>query len=255
MDPAVRDRVEAACRRGGSSLHSTGSSPGFITEAMPLVLTSLQRKLDHLVIEEFADMSSRNSPELLFDLMGFGRDPALFDPRGGRTARWRGAPPAPCASSPKPSDCHSTTWWPPARWPGHARTVEVAAGSRRGRNDRREPSAGARDPSAGRLLLTFSANWYLTKDLDPEWELRQTGWHLVVDGDAPLDVDIRFPVAPEVWPPTSPGPDGAPPGQRRSLGVRGPPGDPDDRGPASDHPEIPPERAGGGDRRRGMMQA
>ncbi len=62
MDPEVRARLEAACARGGASLHSTGSSPGFITEALPLVLASLQRRLDHLLIEEFADMSSRNSP-------------------------------------------------------------------------------------------------------------------------------------------------------------------------------------------------
>ena len=75
------DRVgvrERAARR----LHSTGSSPGFITEALPIVLLSLQRSLDQLTIEEFADMSSRNSPEMIFDLMGFGRDPAAFDPRG-----------------------------------------------------------------------------------------------------------------------------------------------------------------------------
>ena len=82
MDPAVRARLEDACARGGSSLHSTGSSPGFITEALPLVLTSLQRRLDHLLVEEFADMSSRDSPEMIFDLMGFGRDPSNFDPRG-----------------------------------------------------------------------------------------------------------------------------------------------------------------------------
>ena len=43
MDPAARRRVEDACDRGGTSIHSTGSSPGFITEALPLVLTSLQR--------------------------------------------------------------------------------------------------------------------------------------------------------------------------------------------------------------------
>ena len=35
MDPAVRERVEAACAQGGTSIHSTGSSPGFITEALP----------------------------------------------------------------------------------------------------------------------------------------------------------------------------------------------------------------------------
>ena len=48
MDPALRQRIEDACRRGGTSIHSTGSSPGFITEAVPLVLTSIQRRLDCL---------------------------------------------------------------------------------------------------------------------------------------------------------------------------------------------------------------
>jgi 4-hydroxy-tetrahydrodipicolinate reductase len=50
MDPAVRERVEAACVRGGTSIHSTGVSPGFISEAVPIVLTSLQRRLDRLRI-------------------------------------------------------------------------------------------------------------------------------------------------------------------------------------------------------------
>src|SRR3984893_9790743 len=81
LDPDVRQRIEAACHRGGATLHSTGSSPGFITEALPVVLLSLQRRLDRLTIDEFADMSSRNSPELLFHLMGFGTDPADFDSR------------------------------------------------------------------------------------------------------------------------------------------------------------------------------
>jgi hypothetical protein len=31
MDPAMRARVEAACAEGGTSIHSTGSSPGFIS--------------------------------------------------------------------------------------------------------------------------------------------------------------------------------------------------------------------------------
>ncbi len=31
------------------------------------------------MIDEYADLSQRNSPELLFDLMGFGQIPAAFD--------------------------------------------------------------------------------------------------------------------------------------------------------------------------------
>src|SRR5262245_39704251 len=45
MERRLREHVEAACREGGTSIHSTGSSPGFISEALPLVLTSIQRRL------------------------------------------------------------------------------------------------------------------------------------------------------------------------------------------------------------------
>ena len=58
---------------------------------------------------------------------------------------------------------------------------------------------------AGRPLVTFSANWYLTHDVEPAWDLRETGWHVLVEGDTPLDVDIRFPVPADEWAATSPG--------------------------------------------------
>src|SRR5262245_29439093 len=41
MEPGLREQVEAACTEGGTSIHSTGSGPGFISEALPLVLTSI----------------------------------------------------------------------------------------------------------------------------------------------------------------------------------------------------------------------
>ena len=43
--------------------------------AMPLVLTSIQRRLDLLAINEYADLASRDSPDMLFNLMGFGVSP------------------------------------------------------------------------------------------------------------------------------------------------------------------------------------
>jgi 4-hydroxy-tetrahydrodipicolinate reductase len=47
----------------------------------------------------------------------------------------------------------------------------------------------------GRPLMTFTASWCCSQVLDPTWELRGAGWNgwnVQVDGDAPLDVDIRF---------------------------------------------------------------
>jgi 2,4-diaminopentanoate dehydrogenase len=203
VDPVARARIEQACERGGTSLHSTGASPGFITEAMPLVLLSVQRRLDTLTIEEFADMSSRNSPEMIFDLLGFGRDPSTFDPKGvehygGATFSASLGVVADAISMPL-DGMAATGEVAVARHP-----VDVAAG----RIEAGTIAAQRMEVTGmhqGRPLLRFRANWYLTADVEPAWDLRETGWHVVVEGDLPLDIGIRFPVPPELWADTSPG--------------------------------------------------
>jgi len=202
LDPSVRERVEAACERGRSSIHSTGSSPGFITEAVPFVLTSIQRRLDGLQIAEFADLSQRDSPTLLFELMGYGATPETFDP-----GRWAHG---------------AQSFGPSLRLLGESlgmpldsieaggevatasRTVGIAAGTIEAGTvaAQRMTVAGLR---GGEPFLTFSATWYCTTELDADWDLRATGWRVVVDGDAPLDVDIRFAVPLERMGETSPG--------------------------------------------------
>jgi 4-hydroxy-tetrahydrodipicolinate reductase len=203
LDPPVRQRIEEACRLGGTTLHSTGASPGFISEALPLVLSSIERRIDSLTIHEFADMSSRNSPEMIFGLLGFGRSPDSFDPRGVEhhgAATFGGSLGVVADALSAPLDqVVASGEVAVAR---HA--VEIAAG----RIDagtiaaERMRVTGHRN---GQPFLSFNATWYVTADLDPQWELRETGWHVLVNGDLPLEVDIRFPVAPEEWADTSPG--------------------------------------------------
>ncbi|WP_030597987.1 dihydrodipicolinate reductase [Streptomyces fulvoviolaceus] len=191
MDPDVRKRVEAACERGCTSIHSTGSSPGFITEAVPLVLTSIARRLDSLTIDEFANLSRRPSPELLFDVMGFGAAPAEFGEERLTHAR--------------------TSFGPSLRLVADALSLpldsleadgEVATARHRIRIAAGELAPGTvaaqrltvTGRHAGRPLLRFRATWYCTTDLDPAWDLHDTGWHISVESDAPLEVGIRFPV-------------------------------------------------------------
>ena len=81
VPPAWRARVEAACRKGAASIHATGSSPGFITEALPLVISSLSRRLDFLAIDEFANCLEGASEEMLVTIMGFGETPEVFAKR------------------------------------------------------------------------------------------------------------------------------------------------------------------------------
>jgi 4-hydroxy-tetrahydrodipicolinate reductase len=194
MDPTRRERIEDACRRGGSSIHATGSSPGFITEAVPVVMASLARRLDRLTIDEYADMSSRNSPEMIFAL--FGGDPGGFE-RGNRTA--------PTVSGCGPSfhllaDAMSVPLDEVAVVSEVAvarRDVYVAAGTIEAGTiaARQQETTGIRN---GAVLLRMRQTLYVTTDLDPDFQLEgvpsPAGWRMQVEGDTPLDISIGFPV-------------------------------------------------------------
>jgi 4-hydroxy-tetrahydrodipicolinate reductase len=53
----------------------------------------LERHVDRVVIEEFANMSQRPSPKLLFEVMGFGREPGPVDERRAHHMRFNFGPP------------------------------------------------------------------------------------------------------------------------------------------------------------------
>ncbi|MDE2597942.1 MAG: dihydrodipicolinate reductase, partial [Sphingomonadales bacterium] len=40
------------------------------------------------------------------------------------------------------------------------------------------------------------SNWFVTTDLDADWDLRDDGWRVLVQGDTPLDLSISFPIPP-----------------------------------------------------------
>jgi len=202
MDAARRQQIEAACERGGTSIHSTGSSPGFITEALPIVLTSIQRRLDRILIEEFADLSRRPSPELLFDVMGFGREPT--DVGEGRLNHGR------------------TSFGPSLHLLADAIGAPLddlkASGEMAVARDRAEIAAGTIEAGmtaaqrttvtglrGGRPFLEFRATWYCTTDIAADWELGRTGWRVTVEGDAPLRVELPFPFPIEEMAEHSPG--------------------------------------------------
>jgi len=186
-----RARVLDACARGSSSIYATGSSPGFVTEVLPFALLSLQRRVESVEIEEFANMSRRNSPHMIFRQMKFGSPVASFptnrasyllqefEPSLGLLAEAAGRPVDAWECSGEVAAARRTTV---------LRAGELPAGS----------VAAQRTSIVGRHegtpIVTFTANWYCTTEVEPAWDLRPTGWRVRVRGDAPLDVDLAFPV-------------------------------------------------------------
>lgn len=203
MDPDKRARVEEACRKGATSIHSTGSSPGFVTEALSLPLLSLSRRHDCLTINEFADMTSRNSPDMIFNIMGFGVSPGQFDQRkvdhikkdfGGSLSQIAAAIGLPL------DDIEAQGEMSAARSDKQIAAGTIEAGT-----------VGAMRITVtglhkGKPVLRFVANWYCTTDIEAEgWDLRESGWRVEVAGDTPLKVDITYPVTPEEYPLFTPG--------------------------------------------------
>jgi 4-hydroxy-tetrahydrodipicolinate reductase len=192
MPAADRERVERACAERGASIHSTGSSPGFITEALPLVLSSIQRRLDRLAIHEYADVSDRDSPDMLFNLMGFGHPAAEFPPERFAYAADSFGPSMRLVADAVGLPLDSVTAVGEVAVTPQKLTIaagDLDAGTVAGL---RMTVTGTHK---GDPLMTFTASWCCSQALDPAWALRGAGWNgwnVQVDGDAPLDVDIRF---------------------------------------------------------------
>lgn len=207
LDAATRERVEQACQRGRTSIHGTGSSPGFITEALPLVLASIQRRLDCITIYEYAPCQSRNSPEMLFEVMGFGQ-------RG--------------EAGPNQAIMQHMT----ATFSGTLALIadavgltadEVTTQGALGITRRDEVIAAGTVPAGtigatrttiaakrqGKPVMQMVATWFVATDVDTsdgeDWHFRESGWRVIVEGDCPLDISITFPVAPEHYAEMTPG--------------------------------------------------
>ncbi len=203
MDAAVKARVEEACRAGNASIYSTGSSPGFVTEALAIPLVSMSRRLDCLTIDEFADMTSRNSPDLLFNVMGYGVSPGQFDQRKVDYVKHDFA-----SSLAQVSDAlgiEIDDWVAFGELSAATKDKQIAAGLIPAGTvaAQRITIEGLRN---GTARLRFRANWYVSSDIEAtDWNLRESGWRIRVEGDTPMEVNITFPVSPEDYPNVTPG--------------------------------------------------
>ena len=86
-NPADRERIVDACKRGGVSMFGSGISPGFV-ELISIATATICDRVDKITIDEAADTTSYDSPETEQPI-GFGRpidDPELPAMTGHGTA-------------------------------------------------------------------------------------------------------------------------------------------------------------------------
>jgi hypothetical protein len=67
--------LDEACQKGGVTLHGTGIHPGGITERFPLMVSALSREVTHVRAEEWSDIRTYGAPQVVGELMLFGKTP------------------------------------------------------------------------------------------------------------------------------------------------------------------------------------
>jgi 4-hydroxy-tetrahydrodipicolinate reductase len=193
MDPEVRRRTEAACLKGNSSIHATGASPGFSSEALPLIATTMSRRMDCMTIDEFADIPL-SCPDVQVIGMGFGRPASKeFNPQ--------------LLAHIGHGFVQSISVIAKAL---HIRLDDIEMiGENANANERFVLPGGTpieRGTIAaqrinilgickGKPIIRYRINWYAAKSIDQDWNLRDNGWRLQIEGETPIDISVTFPVS------------------------------------------------------------
>jgi 4-hydroxy-tetrahydrodipicolinate reductase len=92
-DEAMVERLDAACREGGTSCFFSGIDPGFANDLIPIALLSACERVDSVRVLEILNYDTYDQSEVLFGTMGFAQPldqtPLLLFP-GALSYAWGG---------------------------------------------------------------------------------------------------------------------------------------------------------------------
>lgn len=89
--PGVRDRLEQACREGGSTLYTSGIDPGFGNAGMAIHMLALCKDVRTVRMREVVNYATWDNPFTMFEIMGFGKpdtSASLLLAPGSTTLAW-----------------------------------------------------------------------------------------------------------------------------------------------------------------------
>jgi hypothetical protein len=190
----VFEKVDAACREGGTSYHGCGIHPGFSGDILPLTLTRLMNRIDRIEIIEVID-KVRN-PMIYTEVMGFGRDPDELLAKPSRSAE---APHYFFASmsilaqglgktieklTTRLEVAKATKDIPYSLGAGLPNTGVVRKGTVAGQHY--EWTAWV----DGAPLIVYHFYWTMGDAIEPKWDNGDSCYRVVITGDPPLEVRV-----------------------------------------------------------------
>lgn len=190
----TKQRLAAACERGGSSLYITGVNPGWIN-TMVTAMTAVCRHVEMVSVSESADVSVYESPET-WQSQGFSLSeapPAVIETAKMWLSTFRDSVQRMAVALGFELDDmeffieHATAservdlgWWVIEK--------DTIAAMRAGWNGKVN----------GKTVVQSNVAWYMTKLLNEGWQFDDDHYHVVIKGEPGVDTRIRF-LPPDSW--------------------------------------------------------
>lgn len=192
----VKDKLEAACRKGGSSLYISGINPGWVNSIVTS-LTAICRDVQYIGTTESADCSVYESVET-WSFLGMGEPGGENETELMERARaWLilfrdvvvriGA-----ALELEYDDIEFFCDYATAAEDIELGWFKMPKGSNAALN------GGWNGIVNGKTVVQMRVIWYLTKKLAEGWDIDDDQYHLQVKGDPSIDTKMRF-TPPEHW--------------------------------------------------------
>lgn len=183
-----RERVEQACRQGGSTMFGSGVSPGF-AELLAIVSAMVCNRVDKVTVNEAADTTFYDSPDTERPV-GFGqpidnpelaqmaeKGTAIFgeavrlvaDALGVELDEIRCVP----EFAQTTADLEMASWTIPA---GCVAGVYISW----------------QGIVSGRTVIDLNVRWRKGHTLEPDWKIDQDGWVIQIDGQPTVTTKVGF---------------------------------------------------------------
>lgn len=183
--------IEAACRDGGTTFHGSGIHPGFAGDLLPLTLTRVMERIDHIHVYEVIDHLA--NPSNYIGFMGFGREceDLLANPSRSAEAPQMFAQSMSLVLESLGRSIDDLTT-----------KLEVAAATEDiaypGGTVRKGTVAGQHYEwtawSQGRPLMTYHCFWVMGHEkLEPKWDCGDSGYRVRFEGNPPMEVAMGRP--------------------------------------------------------------
>jgi hypothetical protein len=181
----TRDRLEAACREGGVSFHSTGINPGFGFDVLPITLSSIAGRVDRIHVTELVDMSGYTSEAIVHGFIGMGLPPDVDAPLDLEqevfgTSYHASMQLVADAMRVALEDIRLERLKAPTHRDLELPWGRVAAGTTAARRIRHEGIVG------GAVRIVFDVVWRVSNEIAPEWPVGDARYELAIEGNPTL---------------------------------------------------------------------